>query len=295
MCTACCVIMCAHNIMCITFFKDKVFDSYKMSLISGFLNRSMGTTRWSKHLGDPAIYLDVILARAKHLTDRLSEEYATMGITQDDVDYVTVDDILTIGRHKITLIEGDPGAGKTTITTTICKRWAQGEILTEMEFVFFIPLRHYQNVTNLDELFGELDYPEMTQYIEQTNCECILYILDGWDELCDSLQSKSLFYDMLFKTKRSFNGSTIIVTSRPTCSGSIAKVIEDHLYYQILGFTPSKVEKYIKLYFKSNSLPANQLIQFLNENHNLYQHFYTPITAAIMCFVYSSKKVFLIL
>ena len=263
-----------------------IWEQYKDHLKSCYLNRPMEPTRWSK-LGGPVLYFDVAIIKSRHLEDRFREEHV-MGLFKDKMDYVTVDDILTAGHQKIILIEGDPGAGKTTITVNICKRWADGKLLTN-ELLFLVPLRHsrFQKVTKLSELFDKLNCPEMKEYSQQNNGKGLVFILDGWDELPDHLQSQSFFHDIIFE-KSALTCSTIIVTSRPSCSDHIAEAVQDH-YYQILGFTPQTVEMYIREYFKGNPPSFQTLLEILKVRECLCQHFHIPITVVIMCFVYDKS------
>ena len=243
----------------------------------------MEPTRWSK-LGGPVLYFDVAIIKSRSLEDRFREEHA-MDLVKGKINYVTVDDILTAGHQKIILIEGDPGAGKTTITINICKQWAEGKLLTN-ELVFLVSLRekYYQKVKNLNELFTVLGCPEMNEYVQQNSGKGLVFILDGWDELPDHLQSQSFFHGIIFK-KSALTCSTIIVTSRPSCSDHIAEAVQDH-YYQILGFTPQMVKTYIKEYFKDDLPCLKSLLDILKVREDLRQHFHIPITVVIMCFVY---------
>jgi len=208
-----------------------------------------------------------------------------MGLVKSKINYFTVNDIIAAGHKKITLIEGDPGAGKTTITINICKLWAEGKLLPG-ELVFFIPLRHsrFQKVTNISKLFDCLNCSELKQYAQQNNGKGLVFILDGWDELPDQLQLQSFYRDIIFE-KSALTCSTIIVTSRPSCSDHIAEAVQDH-YYQILGFTPQTVQKYIREYFHGNPQSVQSLLEILRVQENLCQHFYIPITVVIMCFVH---------
>ena len=118
------------------------------------------STKWPQ-LGDPEFYLDVTITRAKYSyqmkekdvslrMERYCEEYA-MGLV-DNEDGVTIDKILVDGKEKVTLIEGDPGSGKTTLTLQICKQWAEGKLLSNC-FLILMPLRCYELLTNANDLF----------------------------------------------------------------------------------------------------------------------------------------------
>ena len=258
------------------------------------------STKWPQ-LGDPEFYLDVTITRAKYSyqmkekdaslrMERYCEEYA-MGLV-DNEDDVTIDKILLDGKRKVTLIEGDPGSGKTTLTLQICKQWAEGKLLSNC-FLILMPLRCYELLTNANDLFELFEklgcrLPGMKEYAQQNDGEGLVLILDGWDELPNQLQIKSLFSDIVFSKNSMFHFSTIIVTSRPSCSEKIAKVVQQrNAHYQILGFSPHNSELYIKRYFNSDLQSAELLIDMLKGREYLRRHFYIPITVAIMCFVYS--------
>ena len=280
----------------------------KDNLEQYYLNRidHSRSTKWpllgKPQLGDPESYLKVTITRAKysyekkekHVSlrmERYCEEYA-MGQV-DNEDDIAIDKILLDGKRKVTLIEGDPGSGKTTLTLQICKQWAEGELLPNC-FLILMPLRCYETDTNdLFELFEKLGcpLPGMKEYAQQNDGKGLVLILDGWDELPNQLQTKSLFRDIVFSENSMFHFSTIIVTSRPSCSENIAKVVQQrNTHYQILGFSPHNSELYIKRYFNNDLQSAKVLIDMLKGREYLRRHFYIPITVTIMCFVYSHSK-----
>ena len=245
-------------------------------------------TRWPSELGDPTLYVDVTVVRAKTLPERFREEHAMGLVEKRNYSCITVDELLKDGYRKISLIEGDPGVGKTTFAFQICKEWAENKLLME-DVVFWIPLRHYKSVTTTTELFNKLDYPEMMDYAQQYSGKGLVLLLDGWDELPNQLQTASLFHDIIFGSVRAFTHSTIIVTSRPNCSGQIAKVVnKTKSYYHILGFNREMAVAYIKNYFHDNPSSSKLLLDLLNSNQYLRQHFYIPISITIMCFVHHS-------
>ena len=261
------------------------------------------STKWPQ-LGDPEFYLDVIITTAKYSyhmmkkdvslrMERYCEEYA-MGLVDNEDDDITIEQLLFDGKKKVALIEGDPGSGKTTLTLQVCKRWAKGELLPN-SFLILMPLRCYELATNTNDLFDVFEklgcpVPGMKEYAHQNNGEGLVLILDGWDELPNQLQTKSLFSDIVFSKNSMFFYSTIIVTSRPSCSEKIAQVVQQRkAHYQILGFSPHNSELYIKHYFSNDLQLAELLISMLKGREYLCRHFYIPITVAIMCFVYSHR------
>ena len=231
----------------------------------------MEPTKWSK-LGGPSLIMNVSIIKCS--AGRYHE------------DFVTVDKILSAGYKKSILIEGDPGAGKTTVVNNICNRWVKGELTKDL--VLLVPLRDifYQKVTNLKTLFDKLGCPEMDEYARQNNGDGLVFILDGLDELP---KQRSLYHDLIFKKSPLVTFSTIIVTSRPSCSDQIAEAVQDH-YYRILGFASQTVQTYIKEYFKDNQQYAESLIGILSAHLYLRLHFYIPLTVVIMCVVYSEYE-----
>ena len=147
--------------------------------MSCYQNREMEPTRWSK-LGGPLLHLGIAIMRSPRSENKFREDHS-MGRV-DNVQYIGAGSILTYGYKKITLIEGDPGAGKTTLTSKLCKQWAEGKIqVFENDLVFFIRLRDscYHNIKGLNELFDKLNCPNMLEYAQLHNGNGLVCILDG--------------------------------------------------------------------------------------------------------------------
>ena len=251
--------------------------------------------------------MDITIIRAQYLCcktkkdvlERLERqcEKHIMGLVDygPDICGVTIENVLSDGKGEVILIEGDPGSGKTLLTLKICKQWAEEKLLTK-EIFMWVPLRFFKSATTVNELFELFEklgcpVPGVKEYAQQNNGEGLVLILDGWDELPNQLQTESLFSDIVFSKCGTFLNSTIIVTSRPTCSGDIAESVEGRkTYYQILGFSPRSAFKYIEKYFHDDRPSAELLLAFIEGREYLRRHFYIPITVAIMCFVYSHSE-----
>ena len=258
-------------------------------LVARYLNdRAQRQTRWDR-LKSQTDYIDVTVIRSKVLNNNIREEHA-MGLRNGQVgkrklDGISITELLHTGYGKVMLIEGDPGAGKTTMTFHICKEWANGNLLKN-DFVFWVPLRFYKSATSIDDLFDKFSCPEMKDYTRQHNGKGLVFILDGWDELPDKFQSESLYRDIIFGDSPLVH-STIIVTSRPSCSSEIAERVQrSRCHFQILGFSPKEVKDYVNIFFSNEPQSAESLLSFLQERENLRRHFYIPSTVAIVCFVF---------
>ncbi|XP_065900460.1 NACHT, LRR and PYD domains-containing protein 14-like isoform X2 [Dysidea avara] len=258
------------------------FEQCKAHLKSCYLNRPEEPNRWHK-LGGLEVYFEIAIRKSRYLSDKFHVDCA-MDVIKDKMEHVTVEEILIAGQQKITLIEGDPGSGKTKMTIHICKQWAEGKLLLN-ELVFLIPLcsSYYQTVTSLNELFDACSCSVLTEYAKRNYGKGFVFILDGWDELPERLQLRSFYHDIIFR-KTVLTCSTIIVTSRSSCSDRIAQAVQDH-YYRILGFTPKTAKIYVDEHFKNLSLSKQVLLTNLQGHDYFHQDFHVPITILIMCFI----------
>ena len=93
--------------------------------------------------------------------------------------------------RKFIIIEGAPGAGKSTLAWHLCQKWEARQLFKEFEIVLFVQLRDptIHSAETLDDLFpGETSMKsKVVSTIQQRHGHQVLLIFDSWDEFPFSL------------------------------------------------------------------------------------------------------------
>ena len=158
---------------------------------------------------------------------------------------------------SITLLEGGPGMGKTTLGYSYCKKWKDGR-LCKFDMAAFVPLRALEakiysrkNVTFDDLLLlacenDEVMKEELKHYVVAGSS--LLLVLDGWDEVPDTVRkSPDIFIRMLQHSISYWSKSKILITSRPDSSVDL-----DVNRVEIVGFTKDNIKEYFKEALRSS-------------------------------------------
>jgi len=140
---------------------------------------------------------------------------------------VKVEDLLRLDNadHKVILIEGAPGAGKSTLAWHITQKWARGELFPEFEVLVFIQLRdpEIQAAQSLADLLPARDRTAaktMASAFCASDGRNTLFVLDSWDEFIPQLRLGSLFEQLIcYPENLNLHNSTVLITSRPVASG----------------------------------------------------------------------------
>ena len=147
----------------------------------------------------------------------------------------------------VTLIEGDPGMGKTTLIRTLSIKWAIGKTLTFSRYLFILFLRDpaVQKIKTLQELSKYLvkeagKAEQLSRYLDSVDGENIIILLDGLDETNSELFKSSYFQKLILG--QHLPKATIVVTSRPSATALLGDNV--HWKIDVLGFDESSREQY---------------------------------------------------
>ena len=188
-------------------------------------------------------------------------------------------------RRKIILIEGAPGAGKSTLAWHICQKWESGELFQEFKVVVFVQLRD-PNIQLAISLFDILsaESESMSQDVlsELQSCKGrdVLFVLDGWDEYGVGLRADSPFQQLICRPSSvKMDFSSLIITSRPIASGELQRYATSRV--EIVGFTSAEVKKYFSESIGDSEIEQN-LHEHLRERPVIEASCYLPLNAAIV-------------
>ena len=113
--------------------------------------------------------------------------------------YVHYDEIFQVNSnaYQLFLIEGNPGAVKTTPAYKVCKMWAQGKVLQVFSCIYLIELRDMKpKDISVETQLGAM-HGAISKRISRTHGSGILIWLEGWDELDHILVQKFIIYFMV--------------------------------------------------------------------------------------------------
>ena len=201
------------------------------------------------------------------------------------------------GRKQVRkiLIEGDAGIGKTSLCTAISEDWANETLFKQFELVLLLPLRQ-KKVALANSASGllELLHPHTDDCTVVANHwkkyqEKVLIIADGWDEVSENeCKEDSFLYELLFG--QCYSLVSVIVTSRPSASGSFHMLPCIDRFVEVHGFNEDDIKEYILSEFFNEHKVANGLLEQLRINPLVMSVCSVPLNCAIVCHLWRNLE-----
>ena len=196
------------------------------------------------------------------------------------------------GGRKIFLIEGAPGAGKSTMAWHMCQMWEKGELFEEFEIVLFVQLRDpaIQSAQSLEDLFpDDLNMKnKVVRAVQYCGGHNVVLVLDGWDEFPPGLHGNPIIRKLICSPESlKMQFSALIITSRPIATAELQRYATFRI--EIVGFRRTEVVAY---FAQAISNPPNleKLKDLLKERPVIEASCYLPMNAAIVAHVFLASN-----
>ena len=191
------------------------------------------------------------------------------------------------------LIEGAPGIGKSVLLKEITYKWAKKELLRKSELVMLVCLRDpsLHQIQSVDDLLrlicmGDEHATEIisacAQYLFANSGRSLTLLLDGYDEYPEHLRESSLVAKILKRQVLPLCG--LVVSSRPHASEHLRE--RATIRVDILGFTETEREHYIKQALRDQPHNIEELTQYLHQQPSVDSICFIPFNMVVLVYLY---------
>ena len=198
-------------------------------------------------------------------------------------------------KRKVVLVEGAPGAGKSTLAWHICQKWEVGELFQEFKLVVFVQLRDpaIQSAKSLAGILPALDseshIEQVISVIQQSLGNGVLFVLDGWDEFPPGLRRNNFWSSVICNPSAiacRMPSSTVLITSRPIASGDLHQYASARV--ETIGFKQAELNLYFNEALQNDSDRVQELQVCLKERPVIKASCYLPLNAVIVSHIFLS-------
>ena len=195
-----------------------------------------------------------------------------------------------ISRQRV-LIEGVAGSGKSTLAQRICHDWSTNCYAQDYKVIVHVMLRSLPMDRKLsleDLIFTSVEdedtVKDIAQFITTREGRGALFVFDGFDELSNEMQKKSIIRSIL--DGRLAPLSSFVMTTRPISAESLYHCVDRRV--EISGFGKKEVKKYITEYFASSNPSAGEkLLSTLSLCPHIERLCYVPLLLLMVCYIVS--------
>ena len=196
----------------------------------------------------------------------------------------------TQSSRRVILIEGVAGSGKTTLLWHICKQWALGKLFNQFRLMIHISLSNpdLEDAKYLADIIPSLDknvQRTVAEHIISSKGRNMCFVLDGYDEIPDSLWKDRLLKGVLGKflqDETMLPQCTLLITSR-----SSSKLSQYHIPHDkrilLRGCVPDDI---FKTLLQDDVEKMKKIESLLEMNPNLHALCSLPINAIILIFIH---------
>ena len=200
-------------------------------------------------------------------------------------------------QPQIVVIEGEPGMGKSTYCQKLVYDWARkqcrewDESFPRIDVLLLLRCREIKSTlwdAIEDQILPKEIEPEARKMFFQflkVNPSKLLLVLDGLDEV--DPQNLKVFLDLI--QREELPGCYIVLTSR--LEGGIKVRPYTDTLLEIVGFTATDVECYIRKYFKQDKAPlAQELISKVQSDKDLRELTQNPLNTLLLCVIFEDLE-----
>ena len=213
-----------------------------------------------------------------------------------------------VKKHRLVVISGAPGTGKTTLTKKLCKDVSMDmashgyKLVVKVELRDLVPLGQDPSSFELKQLMSLFkkvgDVERVVKRMKATYGAGMLLVLDGYDELPHDLRHCPFFVSLL--SPHSFNSplpkSHIILTSRSIVMSEIHHHFKSAqvrlVNIEVLGFTSEQIQHFIDQHFEGEG--KSKLSVKLSAKLDALPHIKglcsIPVVLSIISRVFLSRK-----